>query len=144
MDRRRAILTITGFAVVAASSEAIAQQKTKVWHIGFLGARSRSTPSNPDAYYDAFVQGMRDLGYVEGRNLVIDARFADGKYERLPDLAVQLVRTKIDVLVTHGDVATPAAKRATSVIPIVMAANIDPVGSGCKSPSRTCAYPRRD
>ena len=87
-----------------------AQQPGKAWHIGFLGARSRSTPENPDVYYDAFVDGMRELGYVEGKNLVIEWRFADGMYERLPALATELVRLQPDVIVTHSSPATEALK----------------------------------
>jgi putative ABC transport system substrate-binding protein len=130
LDRRHVVIWLAWLSGNAALSKASAQQPAQLWRIGFLGARSRSTPANPDAYYDAFVRGMRELGYVEGSNLAIEWRFADGKYERLPGLAAELVQLKIDVLVTHGDVATPAAKRATSKIPIVMAANIDPVGAG--------------
>ena len=73
---------------------------------------------------------MRELGYVEGKNLVIEWRFADGKYERLSGLAVELVRMKVEVIVTHGTPATQAAQKATSTIPIVTAALIDPVGGG--------------
>ena len=106
-----------------------AQAPVNVRRIGFLGLRSRSTASNPDEYYDAFVQGMRELGHVEGKNLLIEWRFADGKYERLPGLAAELVQTNVEVLVTHS-AGTQAAKRATGTIPIVFAVLNDPVGSG--------------
>jgi putative tryptophan/tyrosine transport system substrate-binding protein len=101
-----------------------------VWRVGFLGARSRSTPSNPDVYYDAFVQGMREHGYVEGRNLAIEWRFAAGNYERFPVLAAELVAAKPDVIVTHVMAATRALQRTTSTIPIVSTGINDPVGSG--------------
>jgi hypothetical protein len=87
---RRKFLSIAGALLVAPFAHA--QQQTKVYRVGFLGARTRSTPSNPDRGYDAFVSGMRDLGYVEGRNLAIEWRFAEGKYERLPGLAAELVK----------------------------------------------------
>ena len=107
-----------------------AQAPANVRRIGFLAARSRSTPSIPDVYYDAFVQGLRELGYIEGNNLVIEWRFADGNYEHLPDLAAELVRMKVEVIATHGTAPALALQRATSTIPIVIAAAIDPVGSG--------------
>lgn len=98
--------------------------------IGFLAPLSRSTPSHPDVYYDAFVHGMRELGHVEGRNLVIEWRFADGNFERLPGLAAELVRMKVEVIATHSTPAIRALQRATSTVPIVFAVAIDPVGSG--------------
>ena len=128
---RRAFLIAAGaWLTLARASASFAQQQPKVWRIGFLAMRSRSTPSNPDVYYDAFVQGMRELGYVEGKNLVIEWRFADGKYERLPGLAAELVRMKVEVIVTHSAAGPQAAQRATSTIPIVFVTASDPVGSG--------------
>jgi putative ABC transport system substrate-binding protein len=128
MDRRVVLLALlsTGAAPLAS----YAQPAGKVWRVGFLAARSRSTPANPDPYYDAFVQAMRDLGYVEGKNLLIEWRFANGQYERLSDLAKELVQIKVDVIVTHALPPTLAAKQATSTIPIVVAAMSDPVGNG--------------
>ncbi len=105
-------------------------QQQKVWRIGFLAARSRPTASNPDIYYDAFTQEMRSLGYIDGKNLVIEWRFADGKYERLPALAAELVHLNVDVIVTHGTPGVQAAKRATTTIPIVMAAVGDAIAAG--------------
>ena len=130
MITRRKLLMAFGASALASPLASLAQQQGKVWRIGFLGARSRSTLSNPDVYYDAFTQGMRELGYVEGKNLVIEWRFADGKYERLPGLASELVQMKVEVIVTHSTPATQALQRATKTIPIVTAAVIDPVGSG--------------
>ena len=82
------------------------------------------------ARIEAFRQGLRELGYVEGKNIVIEWRYADGKLDRLPALAAELVRLKVDVIVTAGPTATRAAKEATVTIPIVMAQDSDPVGSG--------------
>jgi putative tryptophan/tyrosine transport system substrate-binding protein len=127
MNKRK----LRSFALVAllfalcASAEA--QQPTKVARLGFLIATS---PSTEKSRLDAFLQGMRELGYVEGKNLVIEWRYAEGKFDRLPDLATDLVRLKVEVIVTTGPTSTSAAKDATSTIPIVMGLDIDPVGSG--------------
>jgi ABC-type uncharacterized transport system substrate-binding protein len=102
-------------------------QPTKVPRIGFLGATSLSTIS---ARLEAFRKGLRDLGYVEGKNIVVEYRWAEGKIERLPDLATELVRLKVDVIVSGGSAVTRLAKEATNTIPIVMAFDIDPVASG--------------
>jgi translation elongation factor P/translation initiation factor 5A len=83
-------------------------------------------PSNPDVYYDAFVDQLAKLGYVEGKNLAIEWRFADGKYERLPELASELVKMNVEVIVTHSSPGTRAAQQATHAIPIVMTAVGDP------------------
>jgi ABC-type uncharacterized transport system substrate-binding protein len=107
-----------------------AQEGGKVRRIGFLAPLSRSTPSHPDVFYDAFVQGMRELGYIEGKNLIIEWRFAEGKFERLPGFAVELARTNVDVIVTHSTPAIQALQRATSTVPIVFAVAVDPVSSG--------------
>jgi putative ABC transport system substrate-binding protein len=104
-----------------------AQQPAKVPRIGYLGATSLSAMS---ARQEAFRQGLRELGYVEGKNIVIEWRFAEGKLDRLPALAAELVRLKVDVIVTSASTQTPVAKAATSKIPIVMAQDSDPVGSG--------------
>lgn len=127
--RRRELLLITGASLLAPVF-ALAQQKIKVRRIGFLAARSRSTPAKPDVDYDAFVDGMRELGYVEGNNLVIEWRFADGKYERFPALAAELVRANVEVIACNTTPATQALQRATSAIPIVAMGVGDPVSSG--------------
>ena len=101
--------------------------RTKVPRIGFLAAAS---PSAIPARIEAFRQGLRELGYVEGKNIVIEWRSAEGKLDRLPALAAELVRLKVDVIVTGGPAATRAAKEATVTIPIVMAQDNDPVGNG--------------
>jgi putative ABC transport system substrate-binding protein len=113
--------------VFAPPLPAFAQQKGKVWRIGFLGTVSASGFAHR---VDALRAGLRDLGYVEGKNLAIEYRWAEGKYERLPELAAELVRLKVDVIVTHGDPGILAAKTATTTIPIVFAIAGDPVASG--------------
>ena len=114
-------------ALLALGVIAEAQQPKKVPRIGFLGASSASVLA---ARIEAFRQGLRDLGYVEGKNIVIEWRSAEGKLDRLPALAAELVRLKVDVIVTTGPAPTRPAKEATSTIPIVMAFDNDPVGNG--------------
>ena len=104
-----------------------AQQPTNVPRIGYLSAPSLSASA---ARIEAFRQGLRELGYVEGKNIVIEWRSAEGKSDRLPALAAELVRLKVDLIVTGGAAATRAAKEATATIPIVMAQDPDPVGNG--------------
>jgi putative tryptophan/tyrosine transport system substrate-binding protein len=104
-----------------------AQQPAKVHRIGFLGLPSATGWAEK---ISALRAGLRDLGYVEGKNLVIEFRWADGRYERLPDLAAELVRLKVDVIVTHATVGTRAAKKATTTTPIVIAAVGDAVALG--------------
>jgi putative tryptophan/tyrosine transport system substrate-binding protein len=119
------------FAIVVAltlcGARAEAQQPKKVPRIGFLGA---TYPSTNAARIEGFRQGLRELGYLEGKNIVIEYRWAEGKPERLPDLAAELVRLKAAIIVTAGPAATRPAKEATSTIPIVMSFDNDPVGSG--------------
>jgi putative ABC transport system substrate-binding protein len=123
---RRVFLAAT-LGLLAVPLAARAQQAGKVPRIGFLGVTSLSTIS---ARIAGFRQGLRELGYVEGSNVVIEYRWAEGKAERLPDLADELVRLKVDVIVTGGPADTRAAKKATAAIPIVMGFDNDPVGSG--------------
>jgi len=104
-----------------------AQQPTKILRIGFLGVTSPSTIS---ARIEAFRQGLREFGYVEGKNIVIEYRYAEGKLDRLPALAAELVHLKADVIVTASSTPTRAAKEVTPRIPIVMANDSDPVGNG--------------
>ena len=104
-----------------------AQQAKKIPRIGFIGGASRSAGS---ARIDAFRQGLRELGYVEGKKIVIEWRYAEGKLDRLPALAAELVRLKVDIIVSAGPTVTRAAKEATVTIPIVMGFDDDPVGSG--------------
>src|SRR5580765_765337 len=114
-------------SISLASAPAEAQQPKKVPRIGYFQA---PPPSDVAARTEAFQQGLRELGYVEGKNIVIEWRFAEGKPERVPVLAAELVHLKVDVIVTGGAVLTRAAKEATVTIPIVMAQDIDPVSNG--------------
>jgi len=124
---RRLFVTTLCLSALAAPLTSFAQQKGKVWRIGFLGT---ATASGFARRVDALRAGLRDLGYVEGKNIVIEFRWAEDKYDRLPELAAELVRLKVDVIVTHG-VGTGAAKAATTTIPIVTAIiGGDPVTQG--------------
>jgi putative tryptophan/tyrosine transport system substrate-binding protein len=106
-----------------------AQQVTKVPQVGRLLSVGSPT-AGPDPSFEAFRQGLRELGYVEGQNVVIEDRYAEGSQERLRDLAAELVRLQVDVIVAEGAAAIRAAQHATRTIPIVMAATADPVGQG--------------
>src|SRR3989454_10160504 len=117
MDRRTFVGGVAGWLLVAPLA-ARAQQVAKVYRIGIL----ETIPATRNATnLDALRKGLRDLGYVEGRNLVIEYRSADGRPERFPDLAAELVRLKVDLIVTRGTPAAKAAKQATGTIPEVMA-----------------------
>jgi putative ABC transport system substrate-binding protein len=107
---------------------ALAQQVKNVPKIGYLSPGS-ATPG-PLAYHDEFQRGLRELGYVEGQNVAIEFRFADGKFDRLADLATEFVKLQVDVIVSVVTQASLAAKKATSTIPIVMVSVGDPVGVG--------------
>ena len=114
-------------ALAACGAVALAQQPGKVHRIGFL---STVSPSTNAARMEAFRQGLRELGYVEGKNIVIEWRYAEGEDDRLPSSAAELVRLKVDLIVTVGSPVTRDAKQATVTIPIVMAQDTDPVGNG--------------
>ena len=129
MNNRRKLLVVLGASALAAPLFSVAQPQGKVWRIGFLSQRARPDSLDSDVI-GAFYRGMRDLGYIDGKNLEIQWRYAEGKSERLPDLAAELVRLKVDVIVTVGSPAIGAAQKATTTIPIVMATAPDPVGSG--------------
>jgi putative tryptophan/tyrosine transport system substrate-binding protein len=113
--------------LLALCVSAEAQQAKKIPRIGFL---SGGSPSTNAASREVFRQGLRELDYIEGQNITIEYRNADGKFDRLPALAAELVRLKVDVIVTTGNVATTDAKRTTTTIPIVMMGVQDPVSSG--------------
>jgi ABC-type uncharacterized transport system substrate-binding protein len=115
-------LLVVLVALAACGARAEAQQTAKVHRIGFLAGASSINP--------AFLEGLRDLGYVDGKNIVIEPRYAEGKLDRLPEFAAELVRLKVDIIVTQSTPAAQAAKKATSTIPIVMATGGDAVGSG--------------
>ena len=127
MNRRRKLLTAFGLCALAAPLAAFAQQPAKVWRIGFFYFGSRQSAMDTGRY-QLFLQGMRDLGYVEGKNFVIEARFADGVNQSLSGLAAELVESKVDVIVTTGSPANIAAQRATRTIPIVVTVSSDPIG----------------
>src|SRR5262245_40362606 len=129
MIDRRALLSTFGVGVgLAYASSAFGQQR-KVWRVGFL-----ALPARPDSLaasrFGAFSQGMRELGYVEGDNLLIDWRFADGDARQLPRLAAEFVTLRVDIIVGGATPVISAAQKATNTIPIVMAPTNDPVGSG--------------
>ena len=128
MNTRRRLVLALGAGALAAPLASFAQQKpAKVARIGFLGAASASGFASR---VEALRAGLRDLGYVEGKNILIEFRWADGKYERLPGLAAELVQLKVDVIMAATTPAVQAAQRATTTIPIVFAAVGDPVGRG--------------
>jgi putative ABC transport system substrate-binding protein len=125
--KAKVFCTALSVLYLALSFPVEAQQPTKIPRIGYLSATS---PSANAARYEAFRQGLRELGYVEGKNIVIEWRFAEGKLDRLPALAAELVRLKVDVIVSSGPAVTRPVKEATSTIPIVMTFDNDPVGNG--------------
>jgi putative tryptophan/tyrosine transport system substrate-binding protein len=125
--KRRAFLGTLAGCLLAAPLAAEAQQAGKVPRIGYLGLTS---PSDRPPLLDAFRQGLRELGWVEGQNIVIDYRFAEGRFDRLPALAAELVRLKVDIIVSGGTQGVTAAKNATEAIPIVMITVRDPIGTG--------------
>jgi putative ABC transport system substrate-binding protein len=125
-NRRKLVVALGAGTLVAPFCSFAQQQSGKVVRIGFLGMASAAGTATR---LEAFRQGMRELGYFEGKNLVIDVRYAEGKYDRLPDLASELVRLKVDVIVTHAT-GIYAAKVATTAIPIVIGAVGDAVATG--------------
>jgi len=128
---RREMLIAFALSAFVAPVAALAQQKGKVWRIGILRAGAAAAASHQ---LEVFQAALRDLGYVEGRNLLIEHRQADGKYEQLADLAAELVRSKVDLILSTGTSATRAAQQATGTVPIVMASEADdPVASGLVS-----------
>jgi putative tryptophan/tyrosine transport system substrate-binding protein len=117
------------FSLVLAPLAAEAQPAAKVYRIGLLGSLPPTAPG-ASRIWEGFFQGLQELGYVEGQNILIEGRFYGDRTERLPALAAELVRLKVDVIVAQGPPAPEAAQRATSTIPIVMTVHQDPVGSG--------------
>ena len=126
MNRRDAVCAL--FVLCAAPLVSHAQQEGKIWRAGFLTQRRRPDSIDSD-FIGAFPRGMRELGYVEGKNLVIEWRFEE-RFDRLPDRATELVRLKVDVIVSGSSQAIRALQDATNTIPIVMATSGDPIGSG--------------
>ena len=137
MNKRRKLIAGLGGVLLAGPAIAFAQSKDKVWRVGILATRNRPALLDSDAF-GQFMRGMRELGYIEGKNLQVEFRWAEGKYERLSGLAAELVQLKVDVIVAAGAQDIDAARKATSTIPIVMATSPDPVVSGF---AKTLAHP---
>lgn len=127
--KRRMFISGIAFGLFAAPRSARAQPSTKAARIGYFYFGSRQS-SLDTGRYNGFIQGMRELGYVEGTNLIIEARFGDGKPERLPALAAELVRLKVDVIVATSTPVYRALQHATTTIPVVITLSFDPVGDG--------------
>ena len=125
--RRREFIALVGGAIWCPTGVRAQQQTGKVPRIGYLRLTS---PSDRPPLLDTFRQGLRELRWIEGQNIVIDYRFAEGRLDRLSDLAAELVRLKVDVIVSTGTQGVTAAKNATETIPIVMIGVRDPVGIG--------------
>ena len=124
MNARRALLVVFGAGAFAAVARSFGQQQARIRHVGYLGSGTRQS------FMDEFPRAMRGFGYEEGKDLVIEWRVADGRFERLASLAAELVDRKVEVIVTGGTPETRAARVATSAIPIVMSTVGDPVASG--------------
>ena len=127
MNTRRKLLIAVSAVLLTTPLAALGQQQSKVARIGYLAGSSVTDNAH---LVQAFREALRELGYVEGKNLVIEYRYAEGNFERLPDLAAELVRLRVDVIVAVGDPVILVAKQATSTIPIVMPSVGDPVGRG--------------
>ena len=126
MERREFIGTLAG-GLLAAPLAAEAQQGKRVWRIGYL---TLGSAEREKSWLASFRQGLRELGYVEGGNIVIEQLYAEGRAERLPELTKELIHLKLDVLVAGGDAAALAAKQATSSVPVVFVTVADPVRLG--------------
>jgi putative tryptophan/tyrosine transport system substrate-binding protein len=126
---RRDLIMFLGAPVVR-SGGALAQQQPKTWRIGILTPRAQRRLPAGDVFSTAFVTGMRDLSYREGKNLIVEWRYAAGDYKRLAGFAAELVALNLPVIVTYGTAAAKALKAATRTVPIVVAASVDLVGAG--------------
>lgn len=127
MKGRAAVIIALALGILGLSVSSDAQQAGKVYRIGYFQTAPREQSLH---MIKALEEGLRERGYVVRRDIAIEYRFADGKAERLPDLAAELVRLKVDVIVTGLNPVTVAARQATATIPIVMTLGIDPVGAG--------------
>ena len=121
---------ILALGTVLVAALAAAQRPGKIARVGYLGSDSAPTPATPNLSLQAFRQGLGELGYVDGRDVIIETRWAEGRIEQLPALAAELVGLRVDVIVGVGAVVVRAAKSATTTLPIVMAVVIDPVEAG--------------
>ena len=124
---KKILVSILAVVILAFVHLAEAQQTKKVFRIGIL---SSGSPSSSKEVVEPLQQGLRDLGYIDGQNITIEHRYADGMAERLPNLAAELVQLKVEIIVVSGSPSTQAAKNATKTIPIVMTNANDPVGIG--------------
>ena len=127
--KRREFITLIGGAAAAWPMAARSQQAARVWRIGFVGGGPRP-PALGSSVYASFLRGMQEIGYTEGKDFLVEWRFAEGRFQLFPDLLAELVRAKVDVIVLGTSAAVTAAQRTTSTVPIVMASSIDPVGRG--------------
>jgi putative ABC transport system substrate-binding protein len=127
---RKRILAIGVATLILAAANLASAQQTKIPRIGFLSGRGAPTPANPDPSADAFRQGLRDLGHVDGKNILVDFRYAEGELDRIPAIVAEFVQRKVDVLVSPSSPAILEAKRTTKTIPIVMTITVDPVVAG--------------
>ena len=127
MINRRMLVIALGAAVLIAPFGSLAQQG-RVWRVGYLA--QIPPPSTSSGGYAEFLRGMRELGYIEGKTLVVESRFADNKLERLPSLAAELVQLKLDAIVSGNTSPTRALQKATTNIPIVFVMGADPVKLG--------------
>jgi ABC-type uncharacterized transport system substrate-binding protein len=125
---RKIVYIVIATLILAFATPAESQQIGKVYRIGFLASGSPPDPSQPASPFAAFRQGLRKLGYMEGQNILLEVRYAKGDHERLPSLAADLLKLKVDIIVASGLSAVRAAKNATGTIPIVMVGAMDPVG----------------
>ena len=116
--------------LLSVTHRAQAQQPAKVARIGFVSARAKPTVVAPDTTAESFRQGLRSLGYIEGKNIVIDYRYFGGKVDRIPSLVAEVLRAKLDVLVSVNTLAIQALKQATKTTPIVIVINDNPVTTG--------------
>src|SRR5439155_6372340 len=126
-DRKRVFCFVLAILLLALSIVAHAQQPKKVPRIGFLIAATRDTQS---ARTKAFRQGLQELGYIEGQNIAIEYRYAEGKTDRFPELVADLVRFQVDIIVVSNNTVARAASNATKIIPVVIASGADPVAAG--------------
>jgi putative ABC transport system substrate-binding protein len=129
---RREVIAFLGGATAAWPLAARAQQAGKVYRIGFLGS---ATAAGSAKAIESLRKGLREFGYVEGTNIGIEFRWAEGNYDRLPHLVAELIATNVDLLITHGTPGTRVAKEATTTIPIVMAISGDAIATGPPRPT---------
>ena len=126
--KEKILVSVVGTFLLAFANLAKAQQLAEIPRIGFV--HSAGTPTDPSPQFNAFRRGLRDLGYVEGKNILIESRYAEGRLDRMPALVNDLVQQKVDVLVASNNVVIRAAKDATKTIPIVIVSSVDPVDAG--------------